>query len=344
MSDSDAIPQLDETEMKPLQDLRHSHPHEFHTNVRDYVKRMIWDHVKKRVILRASIMGLPRSGKSEVGQTLSFWHVNAYNEALRQGYFEGLEIRYKDRTLMAVDAIDFRPEHVHDNQMVYKQYIQSAYRQKSLRFGQIHIIDESKRSVGGVGSMSDQIETRNINDITAKFGQSEIWITPTQIQARNATFGFYVKKKDMVNKVNWCLVYLPVQEPDGMLLYKFIGWIDVPLHNNGNFRDEYEKKKDGWIGDVLGGGGDPRDTMRGETARYFYELRPELFELYPNSGKPKTSRRKKIVALKQMMRQGEVQNFNEMEQEYIAEEAELMAEQEFNRSGEDDGGEDTGGT
>lgn len=331
------IPFLSEAEMIPLQDLRYASPHEFHSNVKEYVKRMIWDHVRKRVILRASIMGLPRSGKSEVGQTLSFWHVNAYDEALRQGYFDDLRIQYNDGSLMRVDSIDFRPEHVHGNQMVYKQYIQSAYRQKSLRFGQIHIIDESKRSVGGVGSMSDQIETRNINDITAKFGQSEIWITPTQMQARNTTIGLYVKKKDMVNRVNWCLVYLPVQEPDGMLLFKFIGWLDVPLHGRDAFREEYEKKKDGWIGDVLGGGGDPRDTMRGDTARYFYEQRPELFELYPNSGKPKTPKRKKIVALKQMMRKGQVQNFNEAEQELIIEESELVAEQENQVGSEDEG-------
>jgi len=231
------LPQLKRNELVPLLDLRRSNPVEFCSNKTVYFRQEMLRYIRQKRVWRISIMGETRGGKSEVGSTCCFWYVNVWNYNYRKGFFDDVDL-FKEGEFEPQE-LTFTTEFVCDNQQVYKKELKKKFKNKKLAWGQIWQIDEEKKSEGGVGSISDIIETNNLNNIIAKFNQSEIWIQPEKFETHNCPFGLKVVKKDEVNRVNWCLLFKLESEPNGATVYKFLGWVKIPMHTEETFRIEY---------------------------------------------------------------------------------------------------------
>ena len=183
-------------------------------------------------------------------------------------------------------------------------------KENTLSFGQIWQIDEDRKKIGGVGSFSEKIEMDNLNNIIAKFMQSEIWITPDKMITQNCPYGLYAFKKDIPNRVNWCLLYKIEMLASGGTKFEFMGWVCVPLHNNNEFRKLYNEKKDSWIEDELVGSGDGRMSLRHQISDDI--SKSYVFQL-TDKGNFKFSRDEQISYLETLIVEKKIQNFNEIE-------------------------------
>jgi len=314
------IPKLDSNELLPLMDIRNSYPREFYTDQTKYLIQEMFRHAKQKMVFRISIMGITRGGKSEVGSTLGFWWVKIFNQCLLAGTYDDIDL-FKEGTFTK-QPITFSTEFVCDNQQVYKAKMKQYHNDKTLKWGQIWQIDEEKKSTGGVGSMSELLEMTNLNNIIAKFNQCEIWIQPGELESRNVTFGIHIIKKDEVNRVNWGLLYKPFSEPNGATIFKFMGWVKIPMHEHEDFRKEYNLLKNTWIAKELTGRADERSILRSECAEYLVDNHYELFEKTETEKRFKNSKQRMKIVLNNVIMKGEVTtNFNELEKDYIIEEA-----------------------
>ena len=320
-----SIVKLSRNELVPLLDLRNSFPIEFYSNKTSYFRSEMVRYIKEKRVWRISIMGETRGGKSEVGSALAFDYVIAWNFFFEKGHFDKLDLFLDER--FKKQKLTFEVGFVCDNQQVYKDKIKKAHSNHTLRWGQIWQIDEEKRSEGGVGSISDIIETNNLNNIIAKFCQSEIWINPERFETHNCPFGLKVTKKDEKKRVNWCLLFKLESEPSGATLYKFLGWVCIPLHQNERFRKEYNKLKDIWIAKELSGRSDQRLLLRSQCAEMLVTKHSKFFQLKEN-GRFKYSQGEQLTLLNRLMMKNEIgTNFNEEEKYYIIQEARMIVEE-----------------
>lgn len=319
------LPILTREEMLPLTSIRNENFIEFHRNVTSYFLKDMNSYIKGKKVFRCSIMGETRGGKSEIGSTLAFWYCKIFNHYLDLGVFDDIDVFSEGR--FEKQKLNFSTRQVCENQMVYMQNLREEYKKKILPYGQIWQIDEDKGSTGGAGSMSEMIEMTNMNNIIAKFCQSEIWIQPLKFESRNTVFGLKIIKKDEINRVNWCLLYKPIREPSGAVIYKFMGWVKIPLHENEKFRKEYNSMKNDWIGSEIEGKANPRLIQRSKTAEMLVKEHPKIFEKNEKTGRFLISKSKMIVYLKRLIMKGEVHPFNELEQDYIIDEAQMIMDE-----------------
>ena len=319
------LPKLSTNELVPLLELRAKAPMEFFSNKTTYLKSEIVRYIKEKRVFRTSIMGETRGGKSEIGSTLCFWYTNVWNIFFNNGFFDNLDL-FLDKTFKK-EKLKFNVDFVCDNQQVYKDRLKKAHKNNILHWGQIWQIDEEKRSEGGVGSISDIIETQNLNNIIAKYNQSEIWIQPEKFETHNCPFGLKVVKKDEVKRVNWCLLFKLEQEPNGVTIYRFLGWVKIPLHTNEEFRIEYNKLKDNWIAKELKGRVDERMLARSKCAEMLVKKYNRFFT-FTDKGKQKYSQAEQLTLLNRLMMGNKIStNFNEQEKYYIIQEARIIAEE-----------------
>ena len=272
-------------------------------------------------------MGETRGGKSEIGSTIGFVYVKYFNQLFAEGHFNVKMLKDMIKEGVQLRPLVFSIDYVYDNQQVYKQKLKERNRNNDISFGQIHQIDEEKMSTGGIGSISDMLESENLNNIIAKFGQSEIWVKPLQLETKNCSFGLKVIKKDEVHRVNWSLLFRMEQEPTGATSFKFLGWVKIPLHHDEKFRQEYNLMKNEWIKKEISGRIDERMAQRTQTARLLVKSFPAYFE-FNDKGRHKYSKDEHISLLDMLIESGKIDiNFNYTEKLDIIIKARMMSEE-----------------
>jgi len=302
------LPRLSKQDYIILEEVRKRNPQSFHTNSTQFFLKMLRYYVEDARVWRISIMGETRGGKSEVAQSVSMYYTDYFNECLEKGVYKKLVIHEDTK----IDKITFGVNNIMANQSNYIYTLRDLNKTKKLCFGQAWIIDEDKAKIGGLGSYSENVEIKNLNNIVAKLMQSEIWIVPTELLARNAPFGLRVYKKDTVNRVNWCLLYKIEMGTTSSSSHKLLGWVKVPLHNNEKLRIAYNMKKNEWIQNEVDGTGDPRIAERKKITDML--VNDDIFSAMSHSGKKTLlSKEQQLAYLDRMIMEGKSQNWNESE-------------------------------
>lgn len=320
---SDSLPQLTRTDYVRLAKLRKDNPQVFSTNSTSFFLNFMRDYIATGRVFRVSIMGETRQGKSEIGSTIAFNYVRYFNHFYKKGLYDNLSV--KNLKSITISELDFNINNVFASQFEYNLKLKELVKNNELKLGQIWQIDEDKRKIGGIGSYSEKIEIDNLNNIIAKFMQSEIWITPDKMITQNCPYGLYAFKKDIPNRINWCLLYKIETTASGSNNFEFMGWVCIPLHNNDKFRKDYNDKKDAWIEEEIIGSSDPRMKERHRIAKQIYVN--NVFEL-TDKGNFKFSRDEQISFLETLIIAQEIQNFNEVEKIRIIDSARTMRKME----------------
>jgi len=326
---SSDLPEIDRKDLIVLGDLRKQRPEAFYSNMTSFLLSEMYAYLKDARCWRLSIMGETRGGKSEVAQTIALSYVNMFNHLLRRGLYDYIDLFRNG--FFKKQEINLSVDHICSSQSDYIYTLRQKHKDGLTKFGQIWIIDESKKAIGGLGSFSEMMDLENVNNIIAKFMQSEIWVQPLQLETKNTPYGLYVYKKDIVNKVNWCLLYKIQRTPTGGVEYTFLGWVRVPLHGNTALREAYNKKKNEWINQEMEGRADIRLEERKRVA---LELsKDKMFSMRTPSGKIfKLSKAQQITILEDWILQGRTQNWNQVERMMIVEEARRLAEETYQDS------------
>jgi hypothetical protein len=313
---------------------RKASPAAFMTNCTSFILGEMRDYTVDARCWRMAIMGETRGGKSEVGQTFAILYTEIFNQLLRKGHFDKQDVFTEG--VFKKEELKFEIDNICSNQSNYIYTLRDEYKAKKIKFGQIRIIDESKKSIGGIGTFSELLDLKNINNIVAKFMQAEIWIQPLQFETNNTPYGLYVYKKDVENRVNWCLLYKIQRSAIGSSEFSFLGWVKVPLHTDESLRRAYNEKKNAWIMREMEGVGDERLEERKATALALSKD-PE-FSLRTISGKTfKFSKQQQQTILEDWIQAGKTQNWNQIEREMIVEEARRISEREHMRKEAGDG-------
>ena len=320
--DNQNLPNLTYKDYVTLDKLRSRFPVQFYRNVTKFFISEMANYIRDARVWRISIRGETRSGKSEVGMTLALLYTQYFNALLESGYFDNIDI-FKEGILKK-NKIRFTPSFILGSQSDYIYEIRERQKNKKLNFGQIWQIDENRENIGGLGSFSEELEIKNINNIIAKFMQSEIWITPLKFLTRNAPYGILVYKKDVVNRVNWCLLYkIETVQGGGLHDFIFLGWLKVPLHKNERLRRAYNKKKNAWIQNEIAGVVDKRMQERKKVSQMLAD--DVLFKTLSKSGKSfMLSKEQQISILEKYIIEGKTQRWNESEMFRIVDEARMI--------------------
>ena len=313
------LPQLTEDDYNILSGLYTQYPIEFFQNRTRFLIKQMNEYIRDARVFRISIMGETRGGKSEVGSTIAFQYVKLFNKAMEEGCFDKIDL-FKTGEFEK-KHIQFNVEFVCGSQSDYIYSLRENHKNKKMKFGQVWQIDESKDKIGGIGSMSEVIELRNLNNIVAKFMQAEIWITPLKFETRNAPFGLVVYKKDVKNRVNWCLLY-KIENTAKSIEYHFMGWVNIPLHKNEEFRMKYNEKKNQWIKGEIDGTGDPRIDERKKVSKMLSED-PIFGEMNEKGNRFTLSKEQMLAYIETLIQKNKIQNFNEVEKYRIMEDARM---------------------
>jgi len=315
------LPILTDDDYNILGGLYTQHPVEFFQNRTGFLIKQMKKYIVDARVFRISIMGETRGGKSEVGSTLAFQYVKIFNEAMIEGAFKKIDLfqtgEFKELQLT------FDTPFVLGSQSDYIYALRENHKEKKMKFGQVWQIDESKDKIGGIGSMSEVIELRNLNNIVAKFMQAEIWITPLKFETRNAPFGLVVYQKDVKRRINWCLLY-KIEQTARSVEFHFMGWVSIPMHKNEAFRLKYNEKKNEWIKGEIDGGGDPRIKERKKTAKMLGED-PIFAEMNDKGNRFTLSKEQQLAYMETLIMKKTIQNFNEVEKYRIVEDARMRA-------------------
>ena len=259
------------------------------------------------------------SGKSEVGTTIALQYVQFFNQAMKEGKYDKVDL-FKEKDFKKV-PIKFGTENICGGQSDYIYTLREQNKQGKMLFGQVWQIDETKDKIGGIGSFSELIEIRNMNNIVAKFMQAEIWITPLKFETRNAPFGLLVYKKDIVKRENWCLLYKIDNTAKGVD-YHFMGWVNIPLHKDEKLRQEYNLKKNTWIKQEISGTGDKRIEERRKVADMLSKD-PIFSEMNEKGTRFSLSKEQQLAYMEKLVAEEKIQNFNEVEKYRIMEDARM---------------------
>lgn len=317
-----SLPDLTREDYQNLQGLRAFNPVAFYTDYTQTFLKNMDKGIRNSELQRISIMGKPRTGKSEVASTLAFFYVKRFNKALEDGCFKEIDVISGND--VKLEPLRFETENVFGSQADYIDELKRRFNQKELRFGQVWQIDESRDSPGGLGSFSDTIDLKNIVNIVPKFMQSELWLTPPKLDRRNCYWGINVYKKDIKNKVNYCLLYEVLYNPKGIEDYVFRGWLRIPLHKYDGFRKEYNLKKNEWIKQELAGFKSRRDQRRIKASEVLVEdpdYRAEMFGTGDVKGGYRINKVQQMAILKKIMLEDrwKLGTFNELEIIHIVE-------------------------
>lgn len=313
-------PKLTKHDFVILAGIRKQYQREFYSNKTKFFFSELDRYAREGRVWRNSIMGETRGGKSEVGSTICFVYTDRFNYHLNRGVYDSMDVW----DYMKKEEIEFTNKFIYPNQSSYIYRLREQNKTGKMRFGQIHQIDEDKEKIGGIGSYSEILEINNLNNICAKFMQSEIWITPVKLLSRNCPYGLYVYQKSIEERANWCLLYKIDMQAGGGANYVFMGWVRVPLHNDEDFRKEYNAMKNEWIKKEIDGGGDARIEERKKVSKMLYK--DKLFSKRTMTGKSFVLTKEQQVAyLENFIVKGKVQRFNEMEIYRIIEEARFLS-------------------
>ncbi|KKN77144.1 hypothetical protein LCGC14_0363410 [marine sediment metagenome] len=320
------LPQLNYKDMLSLKRIRVHFPMQFYQNVTSFFIGQMSEYIKDCRVWRIVLMGETRGGKSETAMTIAKLYVNIFNQYLKKDAFKHMKF---DKYLK-VAPLTFGIDYVVGSQSNYIYTLREQKKSGKLKFGQIWQIDENRENVGGLGTFSEMLDLANINNIVAKFMQSELWLTPVKLQQRNAPYGLYVYKKDTVNRVNWCLLYKIEMGVKGTLEYIFMGWVKVPLHHDVNLRNEYEMKKNKWIANEIEGAVDQRVIQRKHAAEQL--SKDPVFSEMSKSGKSfALSKDQQLALLEQYIIEGKTQRWNELEMYRIISEGRMLVMQRINK-------------
>lgn len=223
-------------------------PQFFRKNRTRFLYSEIWRYVFEKKVVRITTMGETRGGKSEEAQTIGINYTRIFNALYLKGHFSNIDIESVN-----VSEIKLNVDVIHANQSAYLYYLRDQTRKKALLFGQIHIVDEDRDNIGGIGSFSEEMEIENLNNIVAKFMQCEIWITPKRFQLMNTPYGLNCLIKDEKNRTNWSLLYKLEMSSAGLKEQNFLGWVGIGLHEDKDLRLAYQQKKNMWIEQELKG-------------------------------------------------------------------------------------------
>ena len=316
---------LSRYELLSLSSLRAAYPQVFNRVINGLFLAKMEEYVRRAVVFRLAIMGETRSGKSEVAQTIAKTYSAMFDKAFADGAFKDVKVD------IPIHPVKLDTAHICMSQGEYLYKLKDDYSRGALSFGQCWIIDEHKSELRGIGSLAEYNELKDMNNIVAKYMQSEIWITPVKFLSYNTVFGLYVFKKDVKNRVNWCLAYKLMMTPDGGVNYQFLGWLKVPLHSDEALRREYNQIKNKNIDKVIEGRGDERMMEREAAAKRL--ARDPLFRKW----KTKTfalTKEQQMVILERYIRKGEMLSFTEAEKWRVLEEARLIVIEEKEANGE----------
>jgi len=312
----DNLPELTDDDYVILADLIRQYPSEFYINRTVFFIKEMKRYIEQGRVWRISIMGETRGGKSETASTICFLYKKFYNNALKKGCFSEVVVNND----FHLKDIDFEVKNVMSSQSNHIDNLRTVNETEKLTFGQIWLIDEDRKKIGGLGSMSEDFELKNINNISAKFMQSEIWIKPDAMLTKNTPYGLVVYQKDVINKVNWCLLYKISMTTGGTSDFKFLGWVCIPLHHNEVFREEYEEKKNRWIAEEFEGSIDNRLKKRHAVAEQIKNN--PVFECV--NGRFSYSKDEQFAYINKLILDKEIQNFNEREKYDILSDIRLM--------------------
>jgi len=319
-----SLPELTDVDFVVLSDLLKQHPREFYTDMTDFFIDQMNHYIDTAMVFRVSIMGPTRLGKSEIGSSIAFLYKQRFNRNIKQKtYHKNLNLMtiFDDESIK-LDSIIFDTPFVYGSASEYQDKQKTRAKEKVMIFGQIHQIDEDKKTSGGLGTMSQAIELQNINNISAKFMQCEVWITPDHMITKNSPYGLRAYKKDEVNRINYSLLYKIDMTTSGVANFKFIGWVAMPLHPYDDFRLRYNKIKDGWIKGEIEGKADARTRSRFKVATDL--AKSDIFELKENGVTFKHPKSERIAYLDQLILLGKVSTFNEIEKCRIVDQATLL--------------------
>lgn len=312
----DGLPPLDDHDYKILADLEIKHADAMNENETAFLIKEIYRYAFEQKVFRTSQMGETRGGKSEGAQMLALLQLHYFNKLLLAGHYDNVNVDIKK------DPVVFSAQNSHRNRTDYLAYIREGFKNKTLKYGEVNVIDEPEMAAGGLGTMSEAIELRNYNNMVAKYNLGEHWVDPRSLIDMNTTYGIHWFKKDVKNRVNWGILYRLENWSKGINPQTPLGWVCFPLHKNEELRISYEEKKNAWINQVIEGGGDPRVILRKQAA--------EIVALHPDFGMMKTEKSFKLTNDQQldiiddMIAEGKLQGFNAQERERIADRARLI--------------------
>jgi len=322
------LPKLKPNDYIVLGDLMKQYPREFYTDVTNFYISQMYEYIDTGRIFRSGVMGPTREGKSEIVSSLCFLYVKRFNENIEKGtYLKNAQIKtIFDNEGIKLKKLKFTVDYVYSSTLAYAEKQRERAKDNNMIFGQCHQIDEDRKTGGGLGSMTAQIENQNINNISAKFMQTEFYITPDHMITKNAPYGLRVYKKDLVNRINYSLLYKIEMNNRGGADFKFMGWVGIPLHPHKGFRVKYNELKDSWILTEIKGGIDERAKTRYSIAE---ELSKSKMFLMNEKGRFDFSRPERLAYFEQQIIKGVYPNFNEVEKIRIVEHATLLKKQEM---------------
>lgn len=306
---------LNKVELSELANDIASFPRQFRTDYTDTFLEEMGYYIKGARVWRINIMGDTRSGKSESAQSIAFLYRQMFNKTVRnKSFFDKTLSRKLKTSNIKFKQIKFTVKNIHGNQADYLYDMRDRAKNSRLIFGQINLIDEARELEGGLGSMTEYAELKNINNIIAKFCPSELWLHPKRWISQNAPYGLIAYKKDERRRENWLKCYKMTSTPYGDVP-TFVGWVCLPLHPFKKHREEYEDKKNEWILSEIQGNTNPRLRLRYKVASEL--AKNKLFRKVDIKGKFVANIRTQKSILDKMIIKGDIQDFNEEEKRDI---------------------------
>lgn len=310
------LPPLEEHHFEILEDIELRKTNAMNSNKTKFFINEIFRHIKEQKVLRTSHMGVTRGGKSEGAQMCALLHVHFFNLWFLKGKYDNVDVNIKKQT------VDLSVNNIHRNSSKYLEYVRNSFNNKTLIYGEINIIDEPEKSIGGLGSMSESIELENYNNIVAKYNLGEHWISPRSFLENNTVYGIHWFIKDVKNRVNWGLLYSLAPWSKGISPQSFIGWVCFPLHKNKVLRDTYEEKKNAWIDEVIKGGGDSRAAARANAAIVISE--DKLFSVMKSEKTFLLTNDQQVDIIDDYVIKAKIPQFNAEERKRILAQAQLI--------------------
>lgn len=313
---SQGLPALKEHHLEVLEELEIKKSSAFGQNKTRFFVNEIFRYASEQKVFRTAHMGETRGGKSESAMMTAMIQAFFFNKLYQRGHFDNVDVDIKKGLVV------FGVDHIHHNKTEYLNYVRRTFRDKTLVYGTVSVIDEEEESTGGLGSMSEFAEIRNYNNVVAKYNLGEHWIYPKRFVEMNASYGINWFIKDRKRRVNWGLLYRMENWSRGISSQSFLGWVCFPLHGHEELRKAYEKKKNAWINETIAGGGDPRAKLRAEAAaivatdELFGQMRTEKSFVLTNN--------QQLDIIDRMIERGVLQGFNAQERERIADSARLI--------------------
>lgn len=315
-----SLPPLEDHHLEVLEQLEIKKGNAMNTNKTAFFIQEIHRYCKEQKVLRTAHMGETRGGKTEGAEMTSLVQTHFFNKLLSEGHYDNVDVEIPKKEFV------FGVKNIHRNKTYYLEYMRNGFKNGTLQYGEVNQIDENEDATGGLGSMSQEIELKNYNNIVAKYNLSEHWIDPRRFTEMNTSYGIHWFIKDVKNRRNWGLLYRLENWSYGINPQSFIGWVCFPLHENQELRADYEKKKNAWIDEVIAGGGDVRARIRLEAAEIV--AKDKNFSMMKTSKSFVLTNDQQLDIIDRMITEGKLTSFNAEERVRIMGSAQLIVKRE----------------